>query len=127
LEDFDLALDLLLFDGFEDFDDAFLVVDDVEAFEDFGVFAAAWLNCVSGLLLLDILRQCAIYSFAWESHTDLAHDLVVLQHAPANVHAVVIPVCPRHLLVDIGVHTRHDARFLGGVDPPEQRLLSPDD
>ena len=54
MEDFDLALDLLLFDGFEDFDDAFLVVDDVEAFEDFGVFAAAWLNCVSGLLLLDI-------------------------------------------------------------------------
>lgn len=40
LQDFDLALDLLLFDGFEDFDDAFLVVYYVEAFEDFGVFAA---------------------------------------------------------------------------------------
>ena len=34
LEDLDLALDLLLLDGLEDLDDAFLVVDDVDALKD---------------------------------------------------------------------------------------------
>lgn len=44
LQDLDLALDLLLLDGLEDLDDAFLVVDDVDAFKDFGVFSSAWLG-----------------------------------------------------------------------------------
>ena len=47
LEDLDLALDLLLFDGFEDFDDAFLVVDYVDAFEDFAVFPSSWIHSLS--------------------------------------------------------------------------------
>lgn len=42
LQDLDLALDLLFLNGLQDFDDAFLVVDDVDALEDLGVFAAAW-------------------------------------------------------------------------------------
>jgi len=41
LQDLDLALDLLLLNGLEDLDDAFLVVDDVDAFEDLAVLAAA--------------------------------------------------------------------------------------
>jgi hypothetical protein len=41
LQDLDLALYLLLLDGLEDLDDAFLVVNDVDALEDLGVFAAA--------------------------------------------------------------------------------------
>lgn len=39
--------------------------------------------------------------------TYLANDLVVLQHAPGNVHTVIVPVGPRHVLVDIGVNARH--------------------
>ena len=45
LEDFDFALDLLLFHGLEDFDDAFLVVDYIDAFEDFAVFTATCNKC----------------------------------------------------------------------------------
>lgn len=50
LENLNFALDLLLLDGLEDLDDAFLVVDDVDTLEDFGVFAAAWdeASAVSG-------------------------------------------------------------------------------
>lgn len=40
LENLDLSLDLLLLDGLEDLDDAFLVIDDVDAFKDFRIFSA---------------------------------------------------------------------------------------
>ena len=49
LEDFDFALDFFLFDRFEHFDHAFLVVDYVDSFEDFAVFASSWGR---GLLVL---------------------------------------------------------------------------
>ena len=42
LQDLDLALYLLLLDGLEDLDDAFLVVDDVDALKNFRVLSAAW-------------------------------------------------------------------------------------
>ena len=42
LQNLDLALYLLLLDGLEDLDDAFLVVDDIDALEDLGVLSAAW-------------------------------------------------------------------------------------
>jgi hypothetical protein len=41
LQNLNLALYLLLLDGLEDFDDAFLVVDDVDALEYLRVFTAA--------------------------------------------------------------------------------------
>jgi hypothetical protein len=41
LENLDLTLDLLLLDRLEDLDDAFLVVDDVDALKDFRVLSAA--------------------------------------------------------------------------------------
>jgi hypothetical protein len=41
LEDFDLTLDLLLLNGLEDLDDAFLVIDYVDALKDLRVFAAS--------------------------------------------------------------------------------------
>ena len=47
LQDLDLALYLLLLDGLEDLDDTFLVVDDVDALKDLGVFASAWQVSVS--------------------------------------------------------------------------------
>jgi hypothetical protein len=43
--------------------------------------------------------------------TDLAHDLVVLQHAPGYIHAVVVPVGARHVRVDVGVHASHAERL----------------
>lgn len=42
--------------------------------------------------------------------TYLANNLVVLEHAPGNIDTVIIPVGPRHMLVDISVYTRHDDR-----------------
>jgi len=39
--------------------------------------------------------------------TDLAHHLIVLQLPPSDVHAVIVPVRPWHLLVDIGIDARH--------------------
>jgi hypothetical protein len=45
--------------------------------------------------------------------TDFTYDLIVLQHAPSDVHAVVVPVRARHLLVDICVDARHSAAGLG--------------
>ena len=56
----------------------------------------------------DIVRDCpGAKCTVLESYTYFAHDLVVLQHAPADVDAVIVPVCPGHLLVDVGVHARH--------------------
>jgi hypothetical protein len=81
LQDLDLALYLLLLDGLQDLDDAFLVVDDVDALEDLRVLSAP----------------------------DLADDLVVLQDAPGDVDRVVVPVGAGHVRVDIGVNTG-DAR-----------------
>mmetsp|Transcript_24785 Transcript_24785/g.44546 ORF Transcript_24785/g.44546 Transcript_24785/m.44546 type:complete len:298 (-) Transcript_24785:194-1087(-) len=64
LEYLDLAFDLFFFDGFEDFDDAFGVVPDVYAFEDFGIFSAA----------------------------DFADDFVVFLVAPVDGEGFVVPV-----------------------------------
>lgn len=47
LEDLDLTLDLLLLDGLENLDDAFLVIDDVDAFKDLGILAASCVESAS--------------------------------------------------------------------------------
>ena len=39
------------------------------------------------------------------SRTYFPHHLVVFQHAPRNVDAIVVPIGPGHVLVDIRVHT----------------------
>ena len=44
LQDLDLSLYLLLLDGLEDLDDAFLVVGNVDAFEDFRVLSPAYMS-----------------------------------------------------------------------------------
>lgn len=44
LEDFDLTLDLLLLDRFEDLDDTLLVVDNIDALEHFGVLSPACID-----------------------------------------------------------------------------------
>ena len=75
LQNLDFTLDLLLLDGLEDLDDAFLVVDDVDALKDLGVLSAA----------------------------NLADNLVVFQHAPRDVDRVVVPVGAGHVCVDIGI------------------------
>lgn len=43
-------------------------------------------------------------------HTDLANDLIVLQYAPGDVDAVVVPVGARHMLIDVCIHASHDDR-----------------
>lgn len=53
--------------------------------------------------------------------TYLANDLVILQHAPGDVDAVVIPVGSRHVLVYIGVDTCHgDCRQLPSLPTTER-------
>ena len=47
LQDLDLSLDLLLLDGLEHFDDAFLVVDDIDALKDLGVLSATCVRTIS--------------------------------------------------------------------------------
>lgn len=42
--------------------------------------------------------------------TYLANNFVILQHAPGNVDTVIVPIGPRHMLVDIGINARHDNR-----------------
>lgn len=46
--------------------------------------------------------------------TYLANDFVILEDTPGDVDAVIVPVRPGHMLVDIGIDTRHlevDRRF----------------
>jgi hypothetical protein len=106
LEDLDFTLDLLLLNRLEDFNDAFLVVNHVDAFEDFRVFSTTYKHLAS---VVNSSSKHNVRIFARVLLlTNLAHDLVVFQNAPADVHRVVIPVGARHLLVDIGVDPRHD-------------------
>ena len=58
------------------------------------------------------VRACGV-GVKMKQLTDFAYNLVVLQHAPSNIHAVVIPVGARHLLVDICIDTRHCSRPVG--------------
>jgi hypothetical protein len=44
--------------------------------------------------------------------TDLAYYLIVLQHPPCNVYAIIVPVRPWHLLVDISIDAGHLAAGL---------------
>lgn len=41
------------------------------------------------------------------TRTNLAHNFVVLQNAPGDVDAVIVPVGPRHGLVDICIDATH--------------------
>lgn len=56
LKNLDLSLNLLLLDRLENLDDTLLVVDDVDAFENFGIFAPTyiatteWINSVESFL-----------------------------------------------------------------------------
>mmetsp|Transcript_11268 Transcript_11268/g.24451 ORF Transcript_11268/g.24451 Transcript_11268/m.24451 type:complete len:303 (+) Transcript_11268:518-1426(+) len=75
LQNLDLALDLFLLDGFEDFDDAFGIVPDVDSLEYFGVFTAA----------------------------DFADYLVVFLVTPVHGEGFVVPVVAGAMDVDVGV------------------------
>mmetsp|Transcript_12226 Transcript_12226/g.22110 ORF Transcript_12226/g.22110 Transcript_12226/m.22110 type:complete len:371 (+) Transcript_12226:309-1421(+) len=75
LQNLDLALDLFLLDGFEDFDDAFGIVPDVDSLEYFGVLSAA----------------------------DFADYLVVFLVAPVYGEGFVVPVVAGAMDVDVGV------------------------
>ena len=44
-------------------------------------------------------------------HTDLPNNLVVLENAPRDVDAVVVPIRPGHVLVDVGIDAGHAAGF----------------
>lgn len=55
--------------------------------------------------------------------TNLSYYLVVLQHAPSYIDAIIVPVCPWHLLVDICVDTRHLVVALLGASKGQEGLF----
>ena len=55
--------------------------------------------------------------------TNLANHLVVLQDTPGNVHTVIVPVGPGHVLVDIGIDARHgDGGWEAGSGSAHNRI-----
>ena len=104
LQDLDLSLYLLLLHRLEHLDDTLLVVGDIDALKNLRVLSASW-----GGGLACIRKTVWRYMAA---RTDLPYDLVVLEHTPCDVDAVVIPVCPRHVLVHICIYTRHFAAVI---------------
>lgn len=44
------------------------------------------------------------------ARTDLSDNLIILHHTPGNIHAVIVPVRPGHLLIDISIDPCHVAR-----------------
>ena len=77
LQNFDFSFDFLLFDGLEYLDDTLGVVDDVDAFKDFRVLAAA----------------------------NFANDFVLFLVAPVDRQSFVIPVIARAMDIDVGVYS----------------------
>lgn len=105
LKDLNFSLYLLLLDRLEDFDDAFLVVDDVDSLEYFRVFSTA---CSSWYQFMVPVKTAVGGSKG--ARTYFPNNFIVLQHAPRDVDAIIVPVCPWHLLVDVCVYTGHAVR-----------------
>lgn len=63
LQDLDFTLYLLLLDRFEYFDDAFLVVDNINAFEDLGIFASSYglVSMLSFCCALPVIEASPIF------------------------------------------------------------------
>lgn len=59
--------------------------------------------------------------------TNLAHDLVVLLHAPGDIDAVVVPVCAGHVGVHVGVHASHGGRRAAAGLLDDARVVKGDD
>mmetsp|Transcript_28940 Transcript_28940/g.41358 ORF Transcript_28940/g.41358 Transcript_28940/m.41358 type:complete len:280 (+) Transcript_28940:342-1181(+) len=87
LKYFDFTLNLLLFDGFEDFNDAFGVVPDVDSLEYLGVFAS----------------------------TDFADDFVAFLIAPVDGEGLVVPVVAGAVDVDVCVDFGSAHDFIPGT------------
>lgn len=122
LENLDLSLNLLFLHGLENLDDTFLIVDDVDALEYLGVLSSAYnrtesANSRSGSV--PTVQGAAAGGYRHPSgemgsnqarFTYLANNLVVLQHAPRNVDTIIVPIRPRHMVIDIVINARHDDR-----------------
>ena len=37
--------------------------------------------------------------------TDFANNLVILQHPPGDIHTIIVPICARHVGIDISIDT----------------------
>jgi hypothetical protein len=75
LKNFNLSLDLLLFDGLEDLDDTLGGINDIDAFENLRVFAAA----------------------------NLPNDFVLFLIAPVDCQCLVVPIFTGTMNIDIGI------------------------
>ena len=114
LKNLDLTLNLLLLDWLQDLDDTLLVVDHIDALEHFRVFSAAYQSMSLALTIRakrERKEECSKnkkQKCGKSLHTYLADHFVVFQNAPRNVHTIVVPIGPGHMLIDISIDARHD-------------------
>lgn len=114
LKNLDLTLNLLLLDWLQDLDDTLLVVDHIDALEHFRVFSAAYQSMSLALTIRakrERKEECSKnkkQKCGKSLHTYLADHFVVFQNTPRNVHTIVVPIGPGHMLIDIGIDARHD-------------------
>lgn len=87
LKNFDLAFDLLLLDGFQDFNDTTTVGGDVGSLKDFGIFATS----------------------------DFAYYLVIFLIAPIDGEGFVVPIITWTMDIDVGVDSRSTHDFSLGA------------
>lgn len=40
--------------------------------------------------------------------TYFSNHLIIFQDPPGDINAIIIPVCARHTVIDIGIDARHD-------------------
>ena len=81
LKNFDLSFDLLLFDGLEDFDDALVVVGDVDGLEYLGILASTQLSNKLPQKFI-VGKSCSAY-------------LIIVLISPFDNMTLVVPVLPR--------------------------------
>lgn len=85
MQDLDLSLYLLLLDWFEDFDDTFLIVGDIDTLEYLRILASTY-------SYHNTLESGLLRGKDGAKRTDLPDYLVVLQHPPGDIYTVIVPV-----------------------------------
>ena len=90
MKDLDFSFYFLLFNRLKDLYNAFLVIDDVDALEDFGIFPSAYSE----------FRQASFHRVGLV-HTDFADNLIVVLEAPSYVHGVIFPIALWHVVIDL--------------------------
>ena len=106
--------DLLLFDGLEDFDDAFLIIDDVDALKDLAVFASPHFPDHLVIVLIPAQRHAVSALLVSSGDASRATGRNSISLPPLYRERLVVPVVLSIVDVDVGVNSRsaHHGVFL---------------